>query len=96
VTLTAEELAVVESLASPIAFDQRAAFVNTVAQALAGSSPRGPGAAHRLAAAVRLTFVKTSNSVPASERHAAEALGKGARHAATPAGVTYGKGVMRF
>jgi hypothetical protein len=44
VTLTAEELAVVESLATPIAYEQRAAFMNAVAQAMAGAAARGPGA----------------------------------------------------
>ena len=94
--LSPEELAVVESLSMPIAYDQRAAFIAVVAEAMANQKVRGPGAVHRIASAVQLTFVRTSTTVTNEQRHAAEALSRGTRHAATPAGIVYaGKGAVR-
>lgn len=95
-TLTPEELAVLQALAAPVVFDQQPAFMNAVAEAMAAQKVRGPGAVHRVASALQMTFIRTSNHVTDEQRHAAEALTRGARHAATPAGVTYGKGAVRF
>ena len=62
-TLSPEELAVVQALAAPIAFDQRAAFIACVTEAKAQTRAQGPGAIHRLAAAVQLGFIRTSVTV---------------------------------
>jgi hypothetical protein len=86
-TLSPEEQTVVQGLAAPIAFDQRAAFMNAVAEAMAAQKVRGPGAAHRIAATIQQGFIKTSVQVTVEERRVAEALSRGKRLAATPAGV---------
>jgi hypothetical protein len=72
--LSPEELAVVESLSMPIAYDQRAAFIAVVAEAMANQKVRGPGAVHRLAATIQLGFIRTSVQVSDQEKHAAQAL----------------------
>jgi hypothetical protein len=74
-------------LAEPVAFDQRAAFVKALAEAMAKAGVRGPGAVRRLAAQVQLSLVRTSNRIGAEESHAASALTRGARHRGTPAGI---------
>jgi hypothetical protein len=86
-TLSPEELAVVQALAEPIAFGQRDAFISAVTQAMMNASTRGPGAVHRIAAALQVTFIRTSVSITDADRHAVEALTRKKRLADCPPGV---------
>ena len=89
--------AVVKSLSMPIAYDQRAAFIAVVAEAMANQKVRGPGAVHRIASAVQLTFVRTSTTVTNEQRHAAEALSRGVPARRNAAGIVYAeKGAVRY
>jgi hypothetical protein len=89
--LTAEESALLQPLAAPIAFDQRPAFLAAVAEALAKHPHRGPGSLHRIAAELQLGFVRTSNRVTAAESRAVVGLSRNARHQAPHANVRQGK-----
>jgi hypothetical protein len=57
VRLTDAELDILFALAGPIAVDMRQGFLAVVAEALAESGERGPGAAHRAARTAQGPFI---------------------------------------
>ena len=77
--LSPEELAVVESLAVPLAYGQRENYINAVIEAKAQTGAIGPGAVHRLAKVIQQGFIRTSVQVSDADKHAAEALFRGKR-----------------
>ena len=58
--LSSEEMALLQPLAGPIAFNQRPAFLAAVSEALVGHPHRGPGTLHRIAAQLQIGFVRSS------------------------------------
>jgi hypothetical protein len=69
-SLSDEELSLLRSLAEPVAYGQRRAFLQAVAAALEACPQPGPGATHRVARDVQRRYVLTSQRV-APERESA-------------------------
>jgi hypothetical protein len=67
--LNDEELALLQMLAEPVAYGQRAQFLREVAAALETCQQTVPGVIHRVAAQIQREFVVTSQRV--SERESA-------------------------
>jgi hypothetical protein len=78
--LSNEELALLQPLAGPIAFDQRPVFLQAVAEAYSGQPHRGLGSLHRIAAQLQTGFVRSSIRVTPEESRAVIGLTRNARH----------------
>jgi hypothetical protein len=62
-SLTDEELTLLQSLAEPIAFGRRDEFLTAVADELANCPQTGPGVTHRIAAEIQRRFVLQAQRV---------------------------------
>jgi hypothetical protein len=62
-SLSDEEPSLLRSLAEPVAYGQRSAFLAEVAAELANCPHRGPGVTHRIAGQIQRKFVLTSQRV---------------------------------
>jgi hypothetical protein len=64
-SLSDEELSLLRSLASPVAYGRRREFLQEVAAASEAYPQRGPGVTHRIAAQVQRGYILTSQRVAA-------------------------------